>query len=111
MESSTALSILTLLSISTAAAQVSTREDGKCGVIDGVETGCEHIPPFPTCCQENGHCGWDCDGSETNQLCTYDVCISFGLLIPLSAFHATYQYCSSAKLSNSPTPRADIICT
>ena len=18
-------------------------------------------PPFPTCCQRNGHCGWDCD--------------------------------------------------
>ena len=18
-------------------------------------------PPFPTCCQTNGHCGWDCD--------------------------------------------------
>ena len=70
MESSTALSILALfsISISAAVAQVFTREDGKCGVIDGVETGCEHIPPFPTCCQENGHCGWDCDGSETNKL-------------------------------------------
>ena len=70
MVSSTTLSILTLLSISVSAAvaQVFTREDGKCGVIDGVETGCEHIPPFPTCCQENGHCGWDCDGSKPNQL-------------------------------------------
>ena len=66
--SATALSLLLLISVSAAAAQVFTREDGKCGVIDGVETGCEHIPPFPTCCQENGHCGWDCDGSETNQL-------------------------------------------
>ena len=66
MVSSTALSILTLLSSSTAAvAQVFTREDGKCGLVDGVEAGCEHIPPFPTCCQENGHCGWDCDGSKT----------------------------------------------
>ena len=66
--SATALSLLLLISVSAAAAQVFTREDGKCGVIDGVETGCEHIPPFPTCCQENGHCGWDCDGSETNRL-------------------------------------------
>ena len=66
MVSSTALSILTLLSSSTVAvAQVFTREDGKCGLVDGVEAGCEHIPPFPTCCQENGHCGWDCDGSKT----------------------------------------------
>ena len=67
MVSSTALSILTLLSTSSSAAvaQVLTREDGKCGLVDGAEVGCEHIPPFPTCCQENGHCGWDCDGSKT----------------------------------------------
>ena len=64
VSSSTALSILTLFSSSSAMAQVFTREDGKCGLVGGVEAGCEHIPPFPTCCQENGHCGWDCDGSE-----------------------------------------------
>ena len=74
--SATALSLLLLISVSAAVAQVFTREDGKCGVIDGVETGCEHIPPFPTCWQENGHCGWDCDGSETNQF-KYEVCVSF----------------------------------
>ena len=22
-------------------------------------------PPFPTCCQTNGHCGWDCDDVHT----------------------------------------------
>jgi len=22
---------------------------------------CDNIPPFPTCCQKNAHCGWDCD--------------------------------------------------
>ncbi len=44
------------------------REDGRCGrgnpAADGRDAKCEHIPPFPTCCQENGHCGWDCDGRE-----------------------------------------------
>merc|ERR1711892_314040 len=41
------------------------REDGLCGpghrAPSGQEATCEHIPPFPTCCQRNGHCGWDCD--------------------------------------------------
>jgi len=41
------------------------REDGLCGpghrAPSGQEATCEHIPPFPTCCQKNGHCGWDCD--------------------------------------------------
>lgn len=39
-----------------------TREDGRCGGDYGGAT-CEHIPPFPTCCQSNGHCGWDCDSA------------------------------------------------
>lgn len=39
-----------------------TREDGKCGPEWG-GAECDHIPPFPTCCQANGHCGWDCDSS------------------------------------------------
>merc|ERR1712156_791041 len=39
-----------------------TREDGKCGP-DWGGAKCEHIPPFPTCCQANGHCGWDCDSA------------------------------------------------
>jgi len=47
----------------------STREDGRCGpgnlAPDGKEAKCEHIPPFPTCCQKNGHCGWDCDDVRT----------------------------------------------
>ena len=58
MKSSTALSLLALFSSTSslvAMAQVLTREDGKCGLVDGVEAGCEHIPPFPTCCQDNGH--------------------------------------------------------
>jgi len=42
-----------------------TREDGLCGpgnfAPSGAEAKCDHIPPFPTCCQKNGHCGWDCD--------------------------------------------------
>merc|ERR1712064_16110 len=42
-----------------------TRDDGKCGAANLAPSGkpakCEHIPPFPTCCQNNGHCGWDCD--------------------------------------------------
>merc|ERR1712121_583562 len=42
-----------------------TREDGLCGpgnfAPSGAEASCDHIPPFPTCCQKNGHCGWDCD--------------------------------------------------
>jgi len=41
------------------------REDGKCGgnslAPDGNPADCDHIEPFPTCCQINGHCGWDCD--------------------------------------------------
>jgi len=41
------------------------REDGLCGegnlAGDGEPATCQHIPPFPTCCQRNGHCGWDCD--------------------------------------------------
>nr|ACO15391.1 Agglutinin isolectin 1 precursor [Caligus clemensi] len=45
--------------------QSSFREDSKCG--DGnlapnrKPALCQNIPPFPTCCQLNGHCGWDCD--------------------------------------------------
>jgi len=43
----------------------STRPDGLCGpgnpAANGVAATCEHIPPFPTCCQANGHCGWDCE--------------------------------------------------
>jgi len=42
-----------------------TREDGLCGpgnrAPSGKDATCDHIPPFPTCCQKNGHCGWDCD--------------------------------------------------
>merc|ERR1712227_450159 len=42
-----------------------TRDDGLCGSGNPAPSGkpakCEHIPPFPTCCQKNGHCGWDCD--------------------------------------------------
>lgn len=42
-----------------------TRDDGKCGPGNLAPSGrpakCDHIPPFPTCCQINGHCGWDCD--------------------------------------------------
>merc|ERR1712203_1329373 len=41
------------------------REDGLCGAENLAPSGdaaaCQHIPPFPTCCQKNGHCGWDCD--------------------------------------------------
>ena len=41
------------------------RDDGKCGVSnpapDGLAADCEFIPPFPTCCQSNEHCGWHCD--------------------------------------------------
>merc|ERR1711983_171266 len=41
------------------------REDGLCGpenlAPSGGAAACQHIPPFPTCCQKNGHCGWDCD--------------------------------------------------
>ncbi|CAB4069325.1 DNAH [Lepeophtheirus salmonis] len=43
----------------------SFREDGKCGkdyrASNGKPASCLDIPPFPTCCQLNGHCGWDCD--------------------------------------------------
>merc|ERR1712088_229290 len=39
-----------------------TREDGRCGP-DWGGAKCDHIPPFPTCCQANGHCGWDCDSA------------------------------------------------
>jgi len=45
-----------------------SREDGHCGpgnlAANGQEAVCEPIPPFPTCCQKNGHCGWDCEGSK-----------------------------------------------
>ena len=41
-----------------------TRADGMCGegnfAADGSIAECEYIPPFTTCCQKNGHCGWDC---------------------------------------------------
>lgn len=41
------------------------REDGMCGegnlAADGRVAECDYIPPFTTCCQLNGHCGWDCD--------------------------------------------------
>jgi hypothetical protein len=44
------------------------REDGLCGpgnkAPNGKDAKCEHIPPFPTCCQPNGHCGWECDNGE-----------------------------------------------
>merc|ERR1711962_1554108 len=44
------------------------REDGLCGpgslAEDGDPADCQHIPPFPTCCQKNGHCGWDCDAGD-----------------------------------------------
>jgi len=45
------------------------REDGLCGPGNisptGEVAGCQHIPPFPTCCQKDGHCGWSCDGIST----------------------------------------------
>lgn len=51
------------------------REDGKCGpnnpAPDGRPADCDYIEPFPTCCQKNEHCGWDCDhlggGQSGNQ--------------------------------------------
>jgi len=57
---------LTLVAILvTGAVSKDTREDGKCGPSNLAASGrpakCDHIPPFPTCCQTNGHCGWDCD--------------------------------------------------
>ena len=50
-----------------------TRDDGLCGPgnksPNGRDAKCDHIPPFPTCCQNNGHCGWDCDdGKEGAQV-------------------------------------------
>ena len=48
------------------------REDGLCGPGNisptGEVAGCQHIPPFPTCCQKDGHCGWSCDGSKSINL-------------------------------------------
>ena len=45
-----------------------SREDGLCGpgkkAPNGKDAKCQHIPPFPTCCQSNGHCGWDCDNGK-----------------------------------------------
>lgn len=44
-----------------------TREDGRCGrdfpADDGGPADCEYIEPFPTCCMENAHCGWQCDSA------------------------------------------------
>ena len=45
-----------------------SRDDGLCGELDGEVVGCEHIPPFPTCCQSNGHCGWDCDDGNISKI-------------------------------------------
>merc|ERR1712117_99717 len=57
--------MLTLLMLLTTVMSMDTREDGKCGPDNLAPSGrpakCDHIPPFPTCCQINGHCGWDCD--------------------------------------------------
>jgi|ERR1711874_48404 len=54
-----------MLLLATLARAQDTREDGLCGpghnAPSGGEARCEHIPPFPTCCQKNGHCGWDCE--------------------------------------------------
>lgn len=51
-------------------AQDDTRADDRCGpdnlAPNGEPAKCKNIPPFPTCCQKNGHCGWDCDGIATN---------------------------------------------
>lgn len=56
--------LLVILLISPSLSQL-TREDGRCGPgwpsKDGPDASCEHIPPFPTCCQSSGHCGWDCE--------------------------------------------------
>jgi len=59
--------VLTLLLVPLVLGQ-DTRQDGLCGpgnqAPSGVDAKCEHIPPFPTCCQRNGHCGWDCDDAH-----------------------------------------------
>lgn len=48
-------------------AEQSTRKDGRCGpnypANNTRPATCQHIPPFPTCCQANEHCGWDCEES------------------------------------------------
>lgn len=45
-----------------------TRGDGRCGpnfpADDGQPAQCEYIEPFPTCCMENEHCGWNCDDGK-----------------------------------------------
>jgi len=53
--------LLLLLAVAAPSLQQKYRDDGLCGEIEGELVECEHIPPFPTCCQANGHCGWDCD--------------------------------------------------
>lgn len=56
------------LFLSVARAAQDFRQDGKCGpgnlAPSGSPSKCQHIPPFPTCCQKNGHCGWDCEGGD-----------------------------------------------
>eukprot|EP00092_Neocalanus_flemingeri_P002939 GFUD01003144.1.p1 GENE.GFUD01003144.1~~GFUD01003144.1.p1 ORF type:complete len:339 (+),score=94.64 GFUD01003144.1:521-1537(+) len=60
--------VLTVLTVVTLVLGQDTRDDGLCGpgnrAASGVDAKCDHIPPFPTCCQNNGHCGWDCDNVQ-----------------------------------------------
>ena len=62
------------LSVTSCAAQKGTRGDGRCGPgfpsEDGLPARCEPIAPYTTCCQENQHCGWECDSGLTPPFAT-----------------------------------------
>ena len=117
LSSSPALCLCALALLSSSGAQLATREDGRCGVVAGVETGCEHIPPFPTCCQENGHCGWDCDGGEAaGEGDTWDLTLEMQLnnvrrrcfLTPFSrGLHVVPSFCIQVYIS-SDLPSVEI---
>jgi len=64
MVAATAL-VAALAVIATGARAQRFREDGRCGpgnlAPDGLDAACDRIDPYPTCCQRDGHCGWECD--------------------------------------------------
>ena len=68
----TMLAVFMMVLVTITMVRGEAREDGLCGpgnnAPSGVEANCEHIPPFPTCCQKNGHCGWDCDDGRNFRL-------------------------------------------
>ena len=86
------------------------RDDGKCGpgnlAPDGKDADCEHIPPFPTCCQRSGHCGWDCDGSKSwkTSKWKHNLILSFTVLVLTSSVEGQNQAAPSVPVRTTPKP-------